>query len=76
MTKLLDQAIAEVQKLTDEEQDRIAAELMATVTESIRDRGLQLSDEQLAEVRRRRAEPNPRTLTLEEAIARLRRLHA
>jgi hypothetical protein len=34
---------------------------------------LRLSDEQLAEVRRRRAEENPKTITLAELNARLRR---
>jgi hypothetical protein len=34
---------------------------------------LQLSDEQVAEVRRRRAETNPRTMTLAEFNKRLRR---
>jgi hypothetical protein len=35
--------------------------------------GYQLSDEQLAELRRRRAETNPKTLTLAEFDERLRR---
>jgi hypothetical protein len=35
--------------------------------------GLRLSDEQVAEVRRRRAETNPRTMTLAEFNERLRR---
>jgi hypothetical protein len=35
--------------------------------------GLSLSDEQLAEVRRRRAETNPKTMTLAEFNARLHR---
>jgi hypothetical protein len=34
---------------------------------------LQLTDEQLAEVRRRRAEKNPKTITLAEFNERLRR---
>jgi hypothetical protein len=34
---------------------------------------LRLSDEQLAEVRRRRSEKNPKTITLAELNARLRR---
>ena len=37
---------------------------------------LTLTDEQLAEVRRRRADPNPKRLTLEEARQRLSRLTA
>jgi hypothetical protein len=35
--------------------------------------GLHLNDEQLAEVQRRRAERNPKTMTLAEFNARLRR---
>ena len=35
---------------------------------------VQLTDAQLAEVRRRRAEKNPKTLTLKQLDARLRRL--
>jgi hypothetical protein len=35
--------------------------------------GLRLSDEQVAEVRRRRAETNPKTMTLAEFNERLRR---
>ena len=35
--------------------------------------GLRLSDEQAAEVRRRRAETNPKTMTLTEFNERLRR---
>jgi hypothetical protein len=35
--------------------------------------GCHLTDEQLAELRRRRAEKNPRTLTLAELDKRLRR---
>lgn len=60
MTKFLEQVLAEVRKLSDEEQDRIAAELMAYLSTGDDDGDLQLSDEQLAEVRRRRADPNVR----------------
>jgi hypothetical protein len=37
---------------------------------------LRLTDEQLAEVRRRRADPNPKRLTLDEARRRLNRITA
>jgi hypothetical protein len=73
MTRFLDQVLAEVRKLSDDEQDRIAAELMAHLETEGDDRDLQLSDEQLAEVRRRRIDPNPRNVTIEEIDARLRR---
>ena len=76
MTKLLEQAIAEVRKLSDEEQDRIATELMTYLTDLSDGRGIQLSEEQVAEVRRRLAEADPKYLTWEEAEARLRRLGA
>lgn len=72
MTKFLEQVLAEVRKLSDEEQDRIAAELMAHLVAGD-DSDLQLSDEQLAEVRRRRADPNPRNATIDEVDARIRR---
>jgi hypothetical protein len=72
MTKFLEEVLAEVRKLSDEEQDRIAAELMAHLETGGDDRDLQLSDAQLAEVRRRRADPDPRNLTIEQ-VARIRR---
>jgi len=46
---------------------------MLTMMEEQNDDSYQLSDEQLAEVRRRRAEKNPKTFTLEEWDKRLRR---
>jgi hypothetical protein len=47
MTKFLEQVLAEVRKLSDEEQDRIAAELMAHLKTSEGDGDLRLSNEQL-----------------------------
>ena len=76
MTKLLEQVLAEVRKLSDEEQDKIATELIAYLNAPGDDQDLQLSDEQLAEVRRRLADPNPRNLAIEEVEARIRRLRA
>jgi hypothetical protein len=73
MTKFLEQVLAEVRKLSDDEQDRIAAELMAHLRTNGDDRDLQLSDEQLAEVQRRRTDRNPRSLTIEEVVTRIRR---
>jgi hypothetical protein len=73
MTKLLEQVLAEVRKLSDDEQDRIAAELISYLDGSGDDDDRQLSDEQLAEVRRRRADPNPQNTTLEDIEARLLR---
>ena len=76
MTKSLELAFAEAEKLSDEEQDLLAAEVIASVAEIARHRAFQLSDEQLAELRWRRAEPDPQVLTLEEAEERIRRLRA
>jgi hypothetical protein len=76
MTKLLDQIIAEVRKLSDDEQDRIAAELISYLSASAHDREPQLSEEQLAEVRQRRSDSNSQNLALDEVEARLRRHRA
>lgn len=70
MTKLFEEAIAQVRDLPEEAQDMAARELMRYLAVA---RDPQLSDEQLAEVRRRRAERDPKTLTLSEFDARLRR---
>jgi hypothetical protein len=70
MTKLLERAIAQVRELSADAQDMAAAELMRYLGAA---RDPQLSDDQLAEVRRRRAERNPQTLTLDELDVRLRR---
>ena len=43
MTKLLEQVLAEVRKLSDEEQDKIATELIAYLNAPRDDRDLQLS---------------------------------
>jgi hypothetical protein len=72
MTKLLEQVLADVRKLSAEEQDDIAAELIAYLG-ATHDDALQLSDEQLDELRRRRSGSNSSDLKLEEVEARLRR---
>ena len=73
MTKLLEQAIAEVRKLSDEEQDSVAAEMMIHLR-STRDRDdLQISDADLADLRRRRAENDPEHMSLGEVEAHFRR---
>jgi hypothetical protein len=73
MTKFLERVLVEVRKLSDEEQDRIAAELMGHLSTDGDDHDLQLSDAQLADVRGRRSDPNPRNLTIEQVEARIRR---
>jgi hypothetical protein len=65
MTQLLDQALERLRELPQTEQDLAAAELMNFVNH-IDAPQIQLSDEQLAEVERRLAKKNPRTLTMTE----------
>jgi len=60
-------------KLPDEEQE-VAAD--AILDYAARGRGISLSDEQVAEVQRRLAEPNPKALTITKFRARLRKLGA
>jgi hypothetical protein len=71
MTKLLEQVIADVRKLSDEEQDAIAEELIAYLG-AAGNFDPHLSDEQLAELRRRRADAASRMLSIDEVEARLR----
>ena len=74
MSTLLKQAVSKVQKLSKAEQDSAAGFLMDYVS-AVQD-DIQLSNEQLAEVRRRRAEKNPKTMTLKQLDTRLRKLGA
>lgn len=76
MTKLLDQAIEAVSKLSAEEQDRIAAEIIDSVTAAAADVTFGLSDEQLKQLQRRRADTAPRNIEFPELEARMRRLRA
>ena len=76
MTALLREVLSEVDQLPEHEQDRIAAEIRLALAEMSREKDVQLSDDQLAEVRRRMAEPNPKTLTFEEFEARIRAFSA
>jgi hypothetical protein len=71
VTKLLEQALRQVQQLPADEQDAAAAALMDYLKH--RD-DLQLSDAQLAEVRRRRAEPDRKLVSHADARERLGRL--
>jgi len=64
MTKLLDQTIARVRDLPDDQQDAAAGALLEYL-DGLRD--LRISDEQLAEVRRRRSAPDRSFVTVEEA---------
>lgn len=70
-TKALKKAIERVQTWPEERQDdaaRMLLEMEAQMTSSYR-----LTDEQLAELRRRRALKNPQTISLSELDDRLRR---
>ena len=72
MTQLLDQALERLRELPETNQDLAAVELMSIVNQFDRPQ-IQLSDEQVAEVDRRLARKNPKTLTMAELDARLER---
>lgn len=72
MTKLLERIFAHVRELPEEEQEKAATAFM-TYLDAARDIDVQISDEQLAEVRRRRAETDPPWLSHEEFRDSLRR---
>ncbi len=71
MTKLLEQALQQVEQLSPDEQDAAGAALIDYLTH--RD-DMRLSDEQLAQVRRRRADPERKLLPAADAKERLGRL--
>lgn len=65
MTKLLEQAIAEIRKLPEKRQDEAAEVLLGM---AVQDPGsLQLTKRQIAEVKRRLQDPNDRRMTDAEA---------
>lgn len=70
MTKSLQYAIEKLKELPEERQEELAEELMAVVEGDLRRH--HLTDEQLAEVRRRRANPDRKFVSLAEARKRLR----
>jgi putative addiction module component (TIGR02574 family) len=70
MTKLFRKAIEQIEKLPEGEQNAAAGALMDYLDHM---HGLQLTDEQVAEVRRRRADPNHSTIPVAEVRDRLRR---
>ena len=67
--KKLEQAWRALQELPESEQDIAAAAILDFASQ---DRTQELSDEQVAEVRRRMAKKNPKTLTLVQLDERLR----
>ena len=73
MTKLLRDAIKQVEQLPDGEQDAAAVAMLDYLAHR---RDLRVSDEQLAEIRRRRADPKRTFVSHDEARARIKRLGA
>lgn len=71
MTKLLRDALRQVEQLPEAEQDAAAAAMLDYLAHR---RDLRVSDEDLAEIRRRRADPNRRLVSHDEARARIHRL--
>lgn len=71
MTKLLEQALREVEQLPADQQDAAAGALLDYVRHM---HELRLTDAQVAEVRRRMADTDRKLLSLEEARARIDRL--
>ena len=70
MTKLLEEAIRQVEQLPEGEQDAAAGALLDYVRHM---NEIRLTDEQVAEVRRRIADPNRKLVSLAEARARVER---
>src|SRR6266702_258297 len=70
MSKLLDEAIRQVEQLPEGQQDAAAGALLDYVKHM---QEIRLTDEQIAEVRRRRADPNRNFLSLDEVRARVER---
>jgi hypothetical protein len=68
MTKLLEQALRQVEQLSASDQDAAGAALIDYLAH--RD-DMRLSDEQLAEIRRRRADPDRKLVSQAEAKERL-----
>jgi hypothetical protein len=71
MTKLLGQALRQIERLTEEEQDAAARALLDYVKHM---RDMRLTEQQIAEVRRRRADPDRKLVShaeVRECIARL-----
>lgn len=71
MSTKLKEVIERVQSWPEERQEDAAKVLLEMEAQDAS--SYQLTDEQLAEVRRRRAERNPQTLTLAEFDRKLRR---
>lgn len=73
MTKLLEQALRQIEQLPDADQDAAASALIDYVKHM---RDMRLTEAQVAEVRRRRANPERKLVSLEEARERIARFGA
>jgi hypothetical protein len=73
MSKLLEQAFEQASQLPDDQQDAAGAALLDYLDDA---RALRLTDAQVAEVRRRTADADPRLLTIDNVEARLARLRS
>lgn len=71
MTRLLEEALRQVEQLPADDQNAAAGALLDYVKHM---RDVRLTDEQVEEVRRRIADPNRKLLSLAEARARIERL--
>jgi hypothetical protein len=71
MTELLEQALREIEQLSDAEQNAAAGALLDYVKHM---RDTQLTDAQVAEVRRRRANPDRILISHDEARQRIAHL--
>jgi hypothetical protein len=71
MTKLLGQALRQIEQLPDGDQDAAAGALLDYVKHM---RDLRLTDAQVAEMRRRRTDPNRKLVSHAEARAHIARL--
>lgn len=71
MTKLLEQALRQLEQLSAAEQDAAGAALIDYLAHR---NDMRLSDTQLAEIRRRRSDPNRSLVSHAEAKERLSRL--
>lgn len=73
MTKFLRDTVKQVEQLPDGEQDAVAVAMLDYLAHR---KDLRVSDEQLVEIRRRRADPNRKLVSHDEARARIKRLGA
>jgi hypothetical protein len=74
MTKLLQDAIERIKDLPESRQDQLARALIDVAEDDQHE--YRLTDEQVEEVRRRRANPNQKFISVSEARKRLRHFGA